>query len=202
MALFGQVEIETRYRRMEKNQYIDFIGTYAAAYRKDIFQEYNGFDTGFPLASGEDTEFSYKLYENNHKMVFAPEAFVFHQHPSRIKEYLKSKFYRGYWRIRLYRKHPAKTMNDSYTPQTLKVQVLSIPFLILFALLSGVSLLWLFPLMLIAVSFIYFSIPFFKLFNKKGYYKKSFIPLVLFFRASAIFFGLLFGTLNEVIKRR
>ena len=40
MAQFGQVEIETRYRRMAKNKYIDFIGTYAAAYNKDIFQKY------------------------------------------------------------------------------------------------------------------------------------------------------------------
>jgi len=47
------------------------------------------------MASGEDTEFTYKLYENGHKMVFNPDAFDFHQYPIKIKNYLKSKFYRG-----------------------------------------------------------------------------------------------------------
>ena len=102
MAQFGQVEIETRYRRMDKTEYIDFIGTYAAAYDKRIFWQFGGFDKGFRLASGEDTEFSYKLHEAGYKMVFESKAIVFHQHPNKLTNYLKTKLYRGYWRIRLY----------------------------------------------------------------------------------------------------
>ena len=33
-----QVEIEKRYERIKKNKYIDFIGTYAAAYKKEYGQ--------------------------------------------------------------------------------------------------------------------------------------------------------------------
>ena len=40
IAHFTQVEIETRYRRMCKTKYIDFIGSYAAVYRKDIFEKF------------------------------------------------------------------------------------------------------------------------------------------------------------------
>ncbi|MBW1791755.1 MAG: glycosyltransferase [Deltaproteobacteria bacterium] len=198
MAQFGQVEIETRYKRMAKNKYIDFIGTYAAAYRKDIFQKYGGFDTGFPLASGEDTEFSYKLHESGHKMVFEPGAFVYHQHPAKLKHYLKSKFYRGYWRVRLYKKHPEKTVRDSYTPQSLKIQVMSIPFLLLCGLLSVFNSFWLILVFLFIVSFLFFSIPFIRIFRARKYPYYSLVPIILLLRAFAIPLGMTFGIINEI----
>ena len=199
MARFGQVEIETRYNRMSRNKYIDFIGTYAAAYKKEVFHELGEFDTGFPLASGEDTEFSYKLYESGYKMVFRPEAFVYHQHPSELRKYLKSKFYRGYWRIRLYRKHPAKTVTDSYTPQTLKFQVLSIPLLLVFTFLSFFNAFWLIPLFMIALLFIFFSFPFFRIFGNKGYAYRNLIPFIIFSRALFLFLGMVCGIPNAFL---
>jgi glycosyltransferase involved in cell wall biosynthesis len=197
MARFGQVEIETRYRKMARKKYIDFIGTYAAAYKKDIFHKSGGFDTGFLSASGEDTEFSYKLQRNGHKMVFEPQSFVYHQHPFKLGEYIKVKFYRGYWRIRLYKKHPQKTINDSYTPQTLKIQVLSIPLIFLFAVMSLFNVVWLLVPISIISLFIFFSMPFFRLFEEKKYSKAIFIPAVLLLRAMALFFGIVFGLVNE-----
>lgn len=202
ISQFGQVEIETRYNRMAQNEYIDFIGTYAAAYKKEVFMKFGGFDTEFPIASGEDTEFSYKLHKAGYKLVFEPKAFVYHQHPSTLKKYLRVKFYRGYWRVKLYKKHPEKTIKDSYTPQTLKFQILSILFLFLFAVLSVFNILWLIPLIFIITSFLYFSVPFFRLFQEKKYTKSIFIPLILFLRASSFLFGMLFGTLNEIMAHR
>ncbi len=201
MAQFGQVEIETRYNKMSKDKYIDFIGTYAAAYKKDVFLRYGGFDTGFPLASGEDTEYSYKLHKNGHKMLFRPEAFVYHQHPINLRHYIKVKFYRGYWRIRLYRKHPEKAVKDSYTPQTMKFQIMSIPLFFLLGVLSLFDKLWLLPLFLMIISYVYFSIPFFKLFQERKYSKSIFIPFILFVRASSLLFGMLLGTVNELKNR-
>lgn len=202
MARFGQIEIEARYRRMAKKRYTDFIGSYAAAYRKDVFDKHNGFDTGFPLASGEDTEFSYKLHKNGYKMVFDPEAFVYHNHPSRLWDYLRSKFYRGFWRIRLYKKHPQKTMNDSYTPQSLKFQVLCIPLLPLLTFSSKFNNIWLLPLFMILLSFIFYSIPFIKLFRKKKYAGSIYVPLIIFLRALSIFGGIMFGIANEFRNSR
>ncbi len=201
MAQFGQVEIETRYKKMKKNKYIDFIGTYAAAYKKNVFQLNGGFDTGFPVASGEDTEFSYKLHQNGHKMVLEPEAFVYHQHPTQLKHYLRTKFYRGYWRIRLYKKHPKKTIRDSYTPQSLKFQLLSIPFFFFFCFLSVFNKFWLLPLLLISISFLFFSIPFFKLSKENNYSKDILIPFILFLRALFLLLGMLFGIVNELLGR-
>jgi|APSaa5957512535_1039671.scaffolds.fasta_scaffold05400_5 glycosyltransferase involved in cell wall biosynthesis len=196
MAQFGQTEIETRYKIMAKNKYIDFIGTYAAAYKKDIFLEHGGFDTGFSSASGEDTEFSYKLHRNGNKMIFNPLAFVYHQHPSKLSHYLKTKFHRGYWRVRLYRKHPKKIVKDSYTPQSLKFQVLSIPLIFFFGILSVFNKLWTFPLFVILVSFLLFSIQFLTLFQKQKSLRNILIPVVLFLRATSLFFGMIFGVVD------
>lgn len=197
VAQFGQVEIETRYQKMAKNKYIDFIGTYAAAYRKDIFLRYGGFDMGFTLASGEDTEFSYKLHAHNHKMVFQPEAFVYHQHPSNLRKYLKMKFFRAYWRVRLYRKHPKKVIKDSYTPQSLKFQVLAVPLSFLLAFLSLFNVAWLLILFFIILSFVVFSIPFFKLF-KEEHPKTILIPPMLLLRAVFLFLGMSSGVVDTL----
>ena len=198
MAQFGQVEIETRYQKMGKTEYIDFIGTYAAAYRKRIFEQFGGFDQGFRLASGEDTEFSYKLHEAGYKMIFEPHAVVYHQHPTFLTNYLKTKFYRGYWRIRLYRKHPKKTVNDSYTPQSLKIQVISVPFFLLFCLLSFINLFWLTGLGVVILLFCLCSIPFVQAFIRMKFFYFLFIPFVLFLRAVSIFLGMAFGLINEM----
>ena len=202
MARFGQVEIETRYQRMAKGEYIDFIGTYAAAYKADIFREYGGFDTGFPLASGEDTEFSYKLHRAGYKLVFVPESFVYHQHPTKLVKYLRTKFYRGYWRIRLYKKHPEKAIKDSYTPQSLKVQFFSIPLFLLSGVLLFFSWLWLLPILAVIFLFIFFSLPFIRLMVKDDGAKRFFVSSLLFLRASALFFGMCFGALNEFVGRK
>ncbi len=204
MAQFVQAEVETRYKKMARDEYIDFIGTYAAAYRKDVFQRYGGFDTGFPSASGEDTEFSYRLHKNGHKMRFRPDTFVYHQHPTELKHYLKTKFYRGYWRVRLYRRNVKKVIKDSYTPQSLKFQVLSIPFVFFFGPLSAFDMLWSIPLIPAVALFGGNSVPFLRLFHERKYSKPVLIPFILFLRAAALFFGILFGIANELshIKKR
>ncbi len=122
-ARFVQAEIEERYARMRKAESIDFIGSYSAAYRKKVFLKFGGFDEGFPSASGEDPELSFKLSEKKMEMVFSPDAVVFHLHPESPWKYFKVKFFRAYWRVSLYRKHKKKAVKDSYTPQLLKGQI-------------------------------------------------------------------------------
>ena len=125
IARFTQLEIEDRYDRMRKFETIDFVGSYSAGYRKRTFIEFNGFDESFPTASGEDPELSFKLSKANHKMVLNDKAVVYHNHVSSLRAYLRQKFWRAHWRILLYRKHPNKIKGESYTPQTLKFQILT-----------------------------------------------------------------------------
>ncbi len=122
IARFSQLEIEERYERMKRSASVDFIGTYSAAYRRDIFTQMGGFDTRFPMASGEDADFSFRLAAQGLRLVFAPGALVYHAHPSTWRRYLWQKYWRAYWRNLIYRRHFSKIWKDSYTPNTLKIQ--------------------------------------------------------------------------------
>lgn len=202
IAQFGQAEIETRYIKMEKNKYIDFIGTYAAAYRANVFQKYGGFDTSFPTACGEDAEFSYRLNEDGYKLVFSRLAFVYHQHPSTLNQYLRVKFYRGFWRVRLHRKHLVKSFKDSYTPHSLKIEILISPNLPFFMILSYWNVYFWIPILFIILFFSFSSLSFLKIFRGMKYRKWYFVPCMLYARAISIFSGVCFGMINELFLRK
>lgn len=135
VARFAQLEIEQRYQRMAARR-IDFVGSYAAAYRRDIFLEQKGFYEGFRRASGEDSDLSFRIADAGHHLVFAPKAIVYHLHPASLGHYLRQKYSRAYWRTLLYRRHPKKMASESYTPQLLKVQLGLFPLVVLFLLAS------------------------------------------------------------------
>lgn len=202
VARFGQVEIETRYIKMSQNKYIDFIGTYAAAYRANIFHKYGGFDTSFPAACGEDAEFSYRLNEDGHKLVFSPQAFVYHQHPSTLKQYLRTKFYRGFWRVRLHKKHIAKTFKDSYTPNSLKIEILISILLPIFVILSCWNAYFWILSFCIILFFCFSSLSFWKLFQKMKYHGWYFVPCMFYLRAIFIFAGVFSGIFNELFLKK
>jgi lipopolysaccharide/colanic/teichoic acid biosynthesis glycosyltransferase/GT2 family glycosyltransferase len=120
---FTQLEYEDRYDRMAGAASIDFVDTYSAAYRRDVFLTNGGFDTIFPTASVEDQELSFRLAEKGYRLVFVPEARVYHRHNPTLRAYIRRKFYIGYWKALLAAWHPARMVRDSHTPQTLKVQM-------------------------------------------------------------------------------
>ncbi len=120
---FTQLEYEDRYDRMAGAANIDFVDTYSAAYRRDVFLTNGGFDTIFPTASVEDQELSFRLAEKGYRLVFVPGARVYHRHNPTLRAYVRRKFYIGYWKALLAAWHPARLVRDSHTPQTLKVQM-------------------------------------------------------------------------------
>jgi len=134
IARFAQYEIEARHEKMARQESIDFIGTFSAGYRKKIFSEFGGFDTSFSTSAGEDPELSFRISEAGHRMVFAPNAIVYHTHPDTVGKYLKQKFRNSYWRVYVYAKRK-KTFKGghSYTPISA----------ILEAMFAGMSVLWL-----------------------------------------------------------
>ncbi len=122
-ARFDQLDIEYRYERMKRSKKLDWVGSYSAGYRKEIFLKEGGFDETFPKASGEDAELSYRLAEKGHRLVFASKAIVYHTHPEDVWKFLNVEYFRAYWRMRMYIKHPLKAVRDSYTPHGLKLAV-------------------------------------------------------------------------------
>lgn len=193
VARFCQAEIETRYARMSKRDGIDFIGSYAAAYRRNAFFECGGFDTSYTAASGEDTDLSYEMHERGYKLVFRPEAVVFHRHPATLKKYLRTKFYRGYWRVRLYKKHPQKVLKDSYTPQGLKLEVLSVPLVALTGAAAFADPLWGLVPAAIVLCFFGSALSFLKPLRATNISEYLFIMPMLFLRGASLFLGLLSG---------
>jgi glycosyltransferase involved in cell wall biosynthesis len=123
-ARFVQIEYEEKYDCLRKHRFIDFVDTYSAGFRRRVFLEAGGYDTRFPTASVEDQEFSFRLANAGRKMIFLPEARVWHEHVGSPLAYLRKKFKIGYWKALALRKNPNKITGDTHTPLTLKAQVL------------------------------------------------------------------------------
>lgn len=121
VARFTQVEYEDRYDRMRGAERIDFIDTYSAAYRRDVFLTNHGFDANIWWV--EDQEFSFRLAEKGYKLVFAPDAQVYHRHNATLRQYARRKFRIGMWKVRVTRQHPTQVVKDSHTPGALKAQL-------------------------------------------------------------------------------
>lgn len=195
IARFAGYEIANRHEVMKKEKNIDFIGTFSAGYRKNIFLKFGGFDESFPIASGEDPELSFRMSKTGLKMIFQPKAFVHHRHPDTLNKYLRQKFWRGYWRVRLYKKHKDKMFKHSYTPRFFYFEigltglVSLLLFLGLFNIISiSLGLVGLFILFLLTFPR---SIKIFKKDRTVGLLSPFFIVLRNFFA----FFGIICGTL-------
>jgi lipopolysaccharide/colanic/teichoic acid biosynthesis glycosyltransferase/glycosyltransferase involved in cell wall biosynthesis len=136
---FTQLEFLERYDRLAGAEMIDFVDTYSAAYRRDVFLANNGFDTIFPTASVEDQELSFRLAEKGYRLVFVPAAQVYHRHNPTLYAYARRKFLIGYWRALLARWHPQRMVKDSYTPETLKMQIVLVAVMLGMACISTLA---------------------------------------------------------------
>ena len=202
VARFVQLEYEDKYDRMRQDEYIDFIDTHSAGYRREVLIANEGFDPTFPVASTEDQELSFRLARQGYKMVFVPEAKVYHlEHPSNIREYWRKKFNIGYWKVVVHKHHPDKLWRDSHTPQMLKLQILLVGFMLLF-LLAGIF--WL-PMVLLSalmgLVFLLSTTPF----MVKAWPKDRIVALaspgLLFLRALALGTGFASGLLFNLRQR-
>lgn len=197
-ARFAQIEFEERFEMLKRADSIDMVDTYSAGFRKSVFLSLGGFDPSFPVANNEDTDLSYKMSKAGYRMVFNPQAIVYHlNHPDSIKRYARLKFWRGYWRMIVYKRYPDKMFKDSYTPQTLKLQILflflsllCIPLLILFPHLM--SLLLIFSI----AGFIFSSLPLTILALRKDLSVALFIHFFIFLRSFSIGLGVAWGILS------
>jgi glycosyltransferase involved in cell wall biosynthesis len=197
VARLVQIEYEHKYERMKKFKYIDFIDTYSAGYRKDIFLKYNGFDERYPNASVEDQEFSFRLFHDGHKMVFNPNAVVFHKHSASLMGYLRKKYKIAFWKAFLLKRHPGKMKTDTHTPQSLKIQMV----LALSAFLGIAGLIYqpmYYASVLSLIVFFLSCIPF-VLFALKRDPAVAFVsPFILFLRSLALSLGLGVGIIKHL----
>ena len=122
-ARFAQLEYDEKYRQLARHDSVAFVATYSAAYRRDEFWRFGGFDEGFAGATSEDQELSFRLADAGLKIAFVPRAAVRHHHHTTLQAYVRRKFRIGYAKARIGRSHPDKLIQDTYTPLGLKLQV-------------------------------------------------------------------------------
>jgi len=194
----AQVEFEEKYAHMRRRASIDFVDTSSAAVRADAFWRAGGFDTGFPQASNEDTQLSFTLAAEGWRIAFAERGIVEHRHSETLVQYLRRKWRHGYWRVRVYGRHPRKLTGDSYTPRSLQIQMgcglLSLvlaPFpatrRLALACLGG---------------YVLATLPFVRRAMSVGGDVALMVPLVLLLRAWVLGCGLAFGALKALADMR
>ena len=197
-ARFAQIEFEERFEMLKKVKSIDMVDTYSAGYRKSVFLSLGGFDPSFPVANNEDTDLSYKMSRAGYRMVFNPYAIVYHlNHPDSIKRYARLKFWRGYWRMVVYKRYPDKMFKDSYTPQTLKLQILFLFLSLLCIPLVALSPYIFVPFLTFSIiGFIFSSLPLAFLALRKDLSVALFILFFISLRSFSLGLGVVWGILS------
>lgn len=105
-------EIRARHKRFDAD--VDFLGSFNVVYRKKAFEAVGGFDEDFTDASGEDNDLAYRLHDMGGKLRFVDQARVAHVYPTRTWAYLRTQMRHGFWRMKLYKKHPGRASGDRY----------------------------------------------------------------------------------------
>lgn len=201
-ARFVQIEYQDKYDLLRNSKRIDFIDTYSAGFKRDVFLRFQGYDTSFPVACAEDVELSFRMSNAGLKMVFNPRAVVYHTHPNTWISYFKKKYKFAYWRMVAVRKNPNKMIKDAHTPQLMKLQTLLTPLLTLGAAL------WIFNHKLyfipaaVLFSFLLSTIPFTAKAVKRDITAGILSPLVLMGRSLFQFVGITGGLFKTITMNK
>ena len=197
---FVQAEYEDRYDHMRRHAVIDFIDNYSAGYRRQVFLANGGFDVEFEAC--EDQELSFRLAEKGYRLVFAPQAVVTHLHDTSLAEYMRRKYAQGFWKAPLTHLHPERMVEDTHTPQVLKLQIVLVGLmLVLFPLLvlglwwPPLDWLWLAELALAGL-FLVSAAPFLTKLARRSWSLAAAGPFMLAARALALGSGYLAGTIQ------
>jgi lipopolysaccharide/colanic/teichoic acid biosynthesis glycosyltransferase/glycosyltransferase involved in cell wall biosynthesis len=194
---FVQLEYAYKDARMLNLPTIDFIDTYSAAYRKDVFQQNGGFDERFLNPAVEDIEFSFRLARKGYRMLFEPKATVYHYHDRNLAEYLQRKLKIGYWGAYMLGWTPEKMLRDSHTAPTQRFEIIilaamlmSLPFLAIYPVYALQAFLGIFAL------FLLITLPFQVFIGKRDPQVLWISSIMLLARAGALGVGLLTGFLQ------
>ncbi len=193
-ARFVQIEYEDKYDLLQTQERINFIDTYSAAYRRDVLIANDGFDE--QVFYVEDQELSFRLASRGYQMVFQPSGAVYHLHSNTVRAYLRKKFMIGYWKAQILRRFPGRAIQDSHTPQVLKVQILILALILtsaaalLITRWSGIAL------TATILAFLISTIPFLAKAWPKDRMAAIAAPFLLAIRAGSLGFGYAWGLIK------
>jgi lipopolysaccharide/colanic/teichoic acid biosynthesis glycosyltransferase len=197
---FVQAEYEDRFDRALQRDQIDFIDNYSAAYRREVFLANGGFDVAFGAC--EDQELSFRLAEKGYRLVFVPQALVTHLHDTRLLDYMRRKYAQGFWKAPLTQLHPDRMVEDTHTPQVLKLQIVLVSLMLALLPLALLGFwwpvldwLWLAQLGL-ALLFLLSATPFLVKLARHSWALAAAGPAMLACRALSLGAGYLAGTIH------
>lgn len=195
-ARFVQVEYEEKYEHLKGKDRIAFIDFYSAAFRREVLLDNNGFDERFP--NSEDRELSFRLATQGYQMVFQPSAVVQHLHADSFYAYFTKKVRNGYWTAQVVRLFPTHRADDSYTPQTQKLQI-GLMGLFYIALAGMVITQWSGLLaLLLLLTFDLTTLPFIRHAWSRDKIIALLAPLLLAIRATALGIGYVWGIIRPL----
>jgi lipopolysaccharide/colanic/teichoic acid biosynthesis glycosyltransferase/glycosyltransferase involved in cell wall biosynthesis len=195
VARFVQIEYEDKYDLLITQERINFVDTYSAAYRRQVLLANNGFDE--KIFYVEDQELSFRLAARGYQMVFEPLAIVYHLHSNALPSYFRKKFMIGYWKAQILRRFPGRAVQDSHTPQVLKVQILLLA-IILVTFVGALITPWsAIALMITVVAFFASTVPFLAKAWPKDRTVTLVAPFLLATRAMALGFGYAWGLIKS-----
>jgi glycosyltransferase involved in cell wall biosynthesis len=199
VARFVQQEYQDKYDRMLTQPAIDFVDTYSAAYRREVFEAAGGFDPA--LSVNEDQELSFRLASQGKHLVFVPAAVVFHQHVTSAQRYLRRKVLIGYWKARVLQRHPGKAVRDSHTPQVVKLQIGLLALALPLSLLALIAPALFSPALLLWLALLLSMLPFVAKIARRDPAIVVIAPFMIGLRALGLGLGLLAGFVNFNFRR-
>jgi len=160
LAYWVHQEIMERHKRMPP--FVQAFGSYNVSIPRYVLEATGGFDPGYRQASGEDNDLSYRIIKKGWRIAFRPQAKVAHYHPERVWQYLLEQYRHGFWRAKLYKKHPDMVRGDDYTRLRDRLEPILVLGILVFLILAVFGIngsTWLLLILLGAYSAIHLSWP-------------------------------------------
>ena len=101
-----------RFHYSDKKEWVDTV--YLGAWRKDIFQRIGLFDE--TLVRNQDDEFHYRIREHGGKILLSPEIRSIYYVRSNWKALASQYFQYGFWKVRVFQKHPKQMQLRHFAP--------------------------------------------------------------------------------------
>lgn len=203
VARFVQVDFEYRQKMLINSPVVDLLDTACTLIRRYAFFDVGGFNPLIKVCA--DVALSYALKQKEYGLLFVPAAVVYHQHSDSILTYLRNKCRKGIWRARVFQLYPKKLINDSYTPQSLKLQCLTVIilfFLCVLAIIMPYKNIILFFILTSVMLFFFSSLPFMTFAFKHDKMVSLLSSFFLFLRALSVTCGVLFSLFDFSMEKQ
>ncbi|OGZ34754.1 MAG: hypothetical protein A2174_02305 [Candidatus Portnoybacteria bacterium RBG_13_41_18] len=104
-------EIQDRYERMPRE--ITRVANMNVVYKKSALEKIGGFNES--LKTGYDCEIGYRIKDAGYKILYIPEAKVYHNHRDNLGDFFKQQYEYGKFAVPRYLKRPKILKGDNVT---------------------------------------------------------------------------------------